>query len=166
MSNKNEVQSITKVTIKFAFRGPASSDRTVIFMTIPSIRDIKLKLSLSRRRMADWIYRSTSSRPRQQLEVSGQLHVPAALLPGERAPGTHSIGDWVGSRAGLDDVEKRRFLTLPGLELRPLGRPASRDFFNWYSGGVESNWVHSALRPPIGLLCQPRVIMMMEKLME
>jgi hypothetical protein len=32
--------------------------------------------------------------------------------------------------------------------------------------GVESNWVHSALRPPIGLLCQPRVIMMMEKLVE
>jgi hypothetical protein len=39
------------------------------------------------------------------------------------------------------------------------------DFFNWYSG-VESNWVHSALRPLIGLLCQPRVIMMMEKLVE
>jgi hypothetical protein len=33
-------------------------------------------------------------------------------------------------------------------------------------GGVESNWVHSALRPPIGLLYQPRVIMMMEKLVE
>jgi hypothetical protein len=30
----------------------------------------------------------------------------------------------VGPRAGLDDVEKRKFLTLPGLELRPLGRPA------------------------------------------
>jgi hypothetical protein len=29
---------------------------------------------------------------------------------------------------------------------------------------MESNWVHSALRPLIGLLCQPRVIMMMEKL--
>jgi hypothetical protein len=28
----------------------------------------------------------------------------------------------------------------------------------------ESNWVHSALRPLIGLLCQPRVIMMVEKL--
>jgi hypothetical protein len=27
-------------------------------------------------------------------------------------------------RAGLDDVEKREFLTLPGLELRPIGRPA------------------------------------------
>jgi hypothetical protein len=32
----------------------------------------------------------------------------------------------VGLRAGLDDMEKRKFLTLPGLELRPLGRPASR----------------------------------------
>jgi hypothetical protein len=32
---------------------------------------------------------------------------------------------------------------------------------------VESNWVHSALQPLIGLLCQPRVIMMMiEKLVE
>jgi hypothetical protein len=31
---------------------------------------------------------------------------------------------------------------------------------------VESNWVHSALRPPIGLLCQSRVIMMKEKLVE
>jgi hypothetical protein len=30
----------------------------------------------------------------------------------------------VDPRAGLDDVEKRKFLPLPGLELRPLGRPA------------------------------------------
>jgi hypothetical protein len=32
----------------------------------------------------------------------------------------------VDLRAGLDDLEKRTFLTLPGLELRPLGRPARR----------------------------------------
>jgi hypothetical protein len=31
----------------------------------------------------------------------------------------------VDPRAGLDDVEKRKFLTLPGFELRSLGRPAS-----------------------------------------
>jgi hypothetical protein len=30
----------------------------------------------------------------------------------------------VGPRAGMDNVEKRKFLTLPGLELQPLGRPA------------------------------------------
>jgi hypothetical protein len=49
---------------------------------------------------------------------------PGRFTPGERAPRTHWIGGWVNPRAGLDDVEKRKFLTLPGLELRPLGRPA------------------------------------------
>jgi hypothetical protein len=44
------------------------------------------------------------------------------FTPGERAPGTHWIGCWVDP--GLDDVEKRKFLTLSGLELRHLGRPA------------------------------------------
>jgi hypothetical protein len=39
-------------------------------------------------------------------------------------------------------------------------------FFFWYSGGVESNWVQSALRPLRDLLCQHRAIMMMEKLVE
>jgi hypothetical protein len=32
----------------------------------------------------------------------------------------------VDPRAGLDDVEKRKFLTPQGLELRPLRRPAHR----------------------------------------
>jgi hypothetical protein len=58
------------------------------------------------------------------MEASGQLHAPAALPPGERAPGTHWIGGWVGPRTGLDDMEKRNVLALPGLELLPLGRPA------------------------------------------
>jgi hypothetical protein len=39
------------------------------------------------------------------MEVSGQLHAPAALPRGERAPGTVWIGGWVGFRAGLDAVE-------------------------------------------------------------
>jgi hypothetical protein len=30
----------------------------------------------------------------------------------------------VDLRAGLDDLENRKFLTLPGLELRPFDRPA------------------------------------------
>jgi hypothetical protein len=49
---------------------------------------------------------------------------PGRFTPGERAPGTHWIGSWVDLRAGLNDLEKRKFLTPPGLELRPLGRPA------------------------------------------
>jgi hypothetical protein len=43
---------------------------------------------------------------------------------GERVPGTHSIAGWMGPRAGLDDVEKRKFFTLPEFELRPLCGPA------------------------------------------
>jgi hypothetical protein len=49
---------------------------------------------------------------------------PGLFTLGERAPGTHWIGGWVDRRAGLDDLEKRKFLTLPGLEFRPLSRPA------------------------------------------
>jgi len=39
------------------------------------------------------------------LEVSGQSHAPAALLPGEIA-GTHSTAGWVGPRVGMDECEK------------------------------------------------------------
>jgi hypothetical protein len=45
---------------------------------------------------------------------------------GERATGTHWVGTWVHPRTGLDDVENRNFLTLPGLELRPLRCPVRR----------------------------------------
>jgi hypothetical protein len=41
----------------------------------------------------------THSRP-QYLEVSGQRHALARLCPGERTPGTHCTGSWVGLRAG------------------------------------------------------------------
>jgi hypothetical protein len=50
------------------------------------------------------------------MEVSCQLHTPAALPPGERAPGTH----WLGgpqSRSGRCGVEK--ILALPGIEPWP-----------------------------------------------
>jgi hypothetical protein len=45
-------------------------------------------------------------------------------LGGKSPPGTNWKGCWVGPRTGLDDVEKRRILPLPGLELRPLCRLA------------------------------------------
>jgi hypothetical protein len=56
------------------------------------------------------------------------------LISGERAPGTLWIGGWVRPRARLDDVEKRKFLTLPGLELRPIGCPArSQSLYRFFS---------------------------------
>jgi hypothetical protein len=49
---------------------------------------------------------------------------PCRFTPGESAPGTHWMGGWKGPRIGLNDVKKRKLLTLLGLKLQPLGRPA------------------------------------------
>jgi hypothetical protein len=70
------------------------------------------------------------------LKVSGQLHATAALTLGKE----HG-----GPGADLDAAGKRKFLTLPGLELRLLCRPPH--FFIWILGGWSPYWVHSALRP-------------------
>jgi hypothetical protein len=40
---------------------------------------------------------------------------PGRFTPREMVLGTHWIGGWVNPRVGLDDVENRKFLTLPGL---------------------------------------------------
>jgi hypothetical protein len=42
---------------------------------------------------------------------------PGRFSPGERAPGTRWIGGWVSPRAGLDDMEKWKFLPSPEHEL-------------------------------------------------
>jgi hypothetical protein len=40
---------------------------------------------------------------------------PGRFIPGERVPADQWIGGWVDPKSCLDDVEKGRFLTLPGL---------------------------------------------------
>jgi hypothetical protein len=66
---------------------------------------------------------------------------PGRFTPGERTRGTHWIGDCVGPRAGLDNVVKRKFLTLLGIGLRPLGHPAcSQSLYRLcYPGRLQSN---------------------------
>jgi hypothetical protein len=50
------------------------------------------------------------------MEMSGQLHAPAALPPEEITPSTHWIGGWVGPGAGPDAVENP---ALPGIKPGP-----------------------------------------------
>jgi hypothetical protein len=52
--------------------------------------------------------------------MSGQLQASTAS-PRERDPDINLLGGSVDPEIGLDDVEKRKFFTLPGLEHRPLG---------------------------------------------
>jgi hypothetical protein len=47
------------------------------------------------------------------------------FIPGEGAPGTTGIGGWMGPRAGVDNVEKRKILH--GGESNPDCRPR----FKW-----------------------------------
>jgi hypothetical protein len=57
--------------------------------------------------------------------VSGQRHAPAALSPGDRNPGTHCTGGWVGPRAGLDtEVREKSFA--PAGDRTPIARSSSK----------------------------------------
>jgi hypothetical protein len=70
------------------------------------------------------VYRSTHSLPRHWLQLSGQHHAPAALIPEKEPLISHFNGGWVGPRTVLKGVEKRKISPVLGLELLPLGRPA------------------------------------------
>jgi hypothetical protein len=61
---------------------------------------------------------------------------PGRFTPGERAPGTHWSG---GPQACLNDMEKRKFLTLPGLELRSyaINAPPS-------TAEVKKKWIYTS----------------------
>jgi hypothetical protein len=54
----------------------------------------------------------------------------------------------VGPSVGLDEVEERKFLTLPGLELRPLGRlPRSQSLYRLRYPGSPIRWVSGVKWP-------------------
>jgi hypothetical protein len=56
--------------------------------------------------------------------MAGQLHAPTALPP-EVNPSAHSVGGWVGPRAGPGLLERRNIiLPLVGKEPRLLGQAA------------------------------------------
>jgi hypothetical protein len=55
---------------------------------------------------------------------------PGRFTPGERAP-RRIGGCWVGPRAGLDITEKRKFLTLPGLELPSAVQPVASRYTDY-----------------------------------
>jgi hypothetical protein len=64
---------------------------------------------------------------------------PRPLYPcGERASGTHWIGGCVDPRAGLDNVEKRKFLTLPISDLLVVQAVAS----HYTDYGIKNSTIH------------------------
>jgi hypothetical protein len=54
--------------------------------------------------------------------------------PGARTPGTHCMGGWVGSRAGMNTEVRGKILSpLPGIEPRSPGRPVRSQTLYWLS---------------------------------
>jgi hypothetical protein len=51
----------------------------------------------------------------------------AVFIPRQRAPGTYWIGGWVGLRTGLDVVEKRNILPLPGIQPQRHGHKSDKN---------------------------------------
>jgi hypothetical protein len=59
------------------------------------------------------------------MEVSSQLHAPAALFPRMQSPVSNGYdAGWVQGRSGR--YEENTLLSLPKIETRVLGRPARR----------------------------------------
>jgi hypothetical protein len=79
------------------------------------------------RHVGEWRYSSTI------FDLDGgewSASYPSHFTHGERVPDTHWIGGWVGPRAGLDIVEKRKIVPLPVFEPRPF-QPVARRYINW-----------------------------------
>jgi hypothetical protein len=84
---------------------------------------------------------------------------PCRFTPGGRAPSTHWIGGWVDPRASLDDVEKVKFLTLSGLELLPLRRPArNQSLYRLSYPGTYEKQVCRKKNTPLLVRCNPYFI--------
>jgi hypothetical protein len=81
--------------------------------------------------------------------VSGQRHASTALCPGERTPGTHCTGGWVGLRAGLD-TEVRGKILCPCLGSNP-DRPVVQSVVIHYTDWA-NNWTLNNLLFRVGTI--------------
>ena len=55
--------------------------------------------------------------PFAHLYISGQRYAPVAFSPGKN-PGTHLLGGWLGYRAVLGILDRRKSLSAAGIQTR------------------------------------------------
>jgi hypothetical protein len=80
--------------------------------------------------MREWSYRSTHSLTSALDGGEWSASRPGRFTPRERAPVTHWIGDWVGPRAGLDVVLRRK-IPSPCRDLNPDHSARSPVLYHW-----------------------------------
>jgi hypothetical protein len=129
--NRNRRKTSSNVNAEVRVRpcgGRKYLDVTQAYKVVPMLN---LLSTIPWRRMGEWIYRSTfldlSTSWRWVLSFTSRPLCPRGESPSSR----YSLDRvWVDPRAGLGHVKRRKFLTLPGLELRPLGRPTRSQSLN------------------------------------
>jgi hypothetical protein len=85
------------------------------------------------RRIGDWRYSSKHSLTSALDGSEWSASRPDRFTPRERAPGTHWIGGWLGLRAVLDAVVKRK-IPSPRRESNPrtsIVQPVARRYTDW-----------------------------------
>jgi hypothetical protein len=106
------------VTWTLKWRQPGSSETSSKQFTTTRcyhVGMVKVKLSLCLTKhhhegvLGEWRYNSTNSLTSALDGGEWSSLRPGSFTPWERAPGTHCIGGWVGPRAVLDAVVKRKF---------------------------------------------------------
>jgi hypothetical protein len=81
--------------------------------------------------------------------LGGELSAsrPCRFIPRERVPRTHWKGGWVGSRAGLDDVKKRKIFPYKNSNSDPLGRPPRNQSLYRLTYPESSDFNRGAMNP-------------------
>jgi hypothetical protein len=91
--------------------------------------------------LGEWMYSSTHSLTSALDGSEWSASRPGRFTPRERAPCTHWIGDWVGPRAVLDAVVKRK-IPSPRRETNPrtpIVQPVAQRYTNWAITALNHN---------------------------
>jgi hypothetical protein len=104
-------------------------DPLLFFGSAGNPKQIKIRTSRSKVKLPLCLNKHHYMKPCGRVHVQIHVLLTSALDTGRWSasrpyrfiPGTHWIGGKVDPTAGMGDVEKRKFLTLPGLELQPFG---------------------------------------------
>jgi hypothetical protein len=85
------------------------------------------------RRVGEWKYSSTHSLTSTLDGGERSVSRPGRFTPRERAPGTHWIGSWLGPRAVLDAVVKRKIPSLrrESNPTTPIVQPVVSRYTDW-----------------------------------
>jgi hypothetical protein len=94
---------------------------------------VLLQSTMPWRRIGEWRYSSTHSLTSALDGGKWSASRPSRFTPKERAPGTHWIGGWVGPRAVLDAVVKRK-IPSPRRKSNPrtlIVEPVAQRYTDW-----------------------------------